>query len=159
MAAGVDRYGKEDDNMKILNIRQATQSDTAVLAQHDNHIPTTVLSEKIARGEMIVAYENNNFVGWLRYGLFWDSIPFMNMLCLLPKYQRQGLGRQIVQFWEAQMKAQGHKHVLTSTLQEEQAQHFYTTLGYKSVGGFFPPDDSYELIFSKTLEEKCNPNS
>jgi len=140
--------------MTKLIIRPAITTDLTILANHDKDIPIALLTEKIARGEIIVAYENSNFVGWLRHGLFWDIIPFMNMLSLLPEYQRQGIGRRIVFFWESQMKAQGHKHVMTSTLQEEHAQHFYTALGYKAAGGFFPPGDTYELIFTKSLEDQ-----
>lgn len=41
--------------------------------------------------------------------------------------------------------------MLTSTAACEDAQHFYYSLGYETVGGFFPPEESYELILKKHL--------
>jgi len=34
----------------------------------------------VQRGRILIAEDNGNPIGWLRWGLFWDEIPFMNML-------------------------------------------------------------------------------
>ena len=73
-------------------------------------------------------------MGWLRYNLFWDNTPFMNMLFLLDNYRGKGYGKQLVNTWKCNMKAIGYDIVRTSTLSNEQAQHFYRKLGYKDAG-------------------------
>jgi len=139
-----------------ITVQLATLADLTNIVLHDTHISKAALSDKIARNEIYVAYNGNIFIGWLRYGMFWDIIPFMNMLEILPPYQGKGYGRQLVEFWHVEMKAQGHKQVMTSTQQNENAQHFYNKLGYVGVGGFvqsFEPlnSDSYEIILLKRL--------
>ena len=145
------------DDMDTIQMRVANQNDTHIVSEYDRHVPTNVISDKIARSEIYVAYDDDNFVGWLRFGLFWDIIPFMYLLEILPEYRGVGIGRQLVQFWEEQMQKQGHTQLLTSTQQNEHAQHFYTALGYIAVGGFVQncgalTDESFEIILAKELK-------
>ena len=142
-----------------LMIRAANIGDLTAITQHDTHMPVNLIAEKISRKEIYVVYEGENFAGWLRYGYFWDIVPFMNMLELLPEYRGNGIGRLLVEFWETEMKTQGHTQVMTSTQQNEHAQHFYIALGYVAVGGFVQSldaitEDSYEVIFVKKLCDK-----
>ena len=44
----------------------------------------------------MVAAEGRN-LGWLRWNLFWDEIPFMNMLYVLEHSRGVGLGRALVE--------------------------------------------------------------
>lgn len=80
----------------------------------------------------------DSIAGWLRYGLFWDNTPFMNMLYLLEEYRGKGLGSALVSHWERELLARGFSTVMTSTASDEYAQHFYHKLGYRAVGGFTP---------------------
>ena len=137
-------------------IRLAEERDLPAIAEHVTHIPEHIIREKITRGEIYVVHESDKFIGWLSYSLFWDIVPFMNMLEILPGHRGRGTGRRLVQFWENEMKTKGHKQVMTSTQQNEQAQHFYGNLGYVCVGGFVQTlgvvtDESYEILFTKEL--------
>ena len=40
---------------------------------------------------------------------------------------------------------------MTSSQQDEYAQHFYVKLGYRAVGSFMLEGDSLEIIFEKRL--------
>lgn len=100
---------------------------------------------------VLVMLDGDNFAGWLRWGLFWDEHPFMNLLYLLEPYRGKGLGRQLVSDWERRMKAEGHGVVMTSTQANECAQFFYRRLGYEDVGAFALPGDPLELILQKAL--------
>jgi GNAT superfamily N-acetyltransferase len=139
--------------MDNVVIKLAAASDIAILAEHDKHISLDVLSRKVMNEEMYIAYEGTTFIGWLRYNLFWDNMPFMNMLYILAEYRGIGIGKRLVQFWERNMKSQGHKTLMTSTQQNETAQHFYEHLGYRAVGGFMQPNNEYEIVFMKKLGE------
>jgi GNAT superfamily N-acetyltransferase len=132
-------------------VEYATEGDLPFLERSDRYVPGPVLRDKIARREVLVARREGAAVGWLRFGLFWDTIPFMNMLFLLEPHRGQGIGRQLVGFWEDEMRRLGHRWVLTSTQANEDAQHFYRKLGYADAGGFLPPDGPLELILSKSL--------
>jgi ribosomal protein S18 acetylase RimI-like enzyme len=136
---------------KNITIRTANESEIAALSEHDKHIPADMLSQKVTSGEIYVAYDGDTFVGWLRYGLFWDNVPFMNMLYVLDGCRGAGIGRRLTQFWEEQMRLKGYATLMTSTQQNETAQHFYTHLCYRSIGGFMQSSGEYEIIFLKEI--------
>lgn len=135
----------------MMTIRTATQQDYPYLVAHDHHISTQILQRKIAAGEMFIAKAPAAFVGWLRYGFFWDSIPMMNMLFVEESYRGQGIGRQLVEHWEREMAAAGYKQVMTSTLSSESAQHFYRKLGYRDAGALLLPGEALEIVLLKAL--------
>ncbi|MCL2109167.1 MAG: GNAT family N-acetyltransferase [Oscillospiraceae bacterium] len=134
-----------------LTIRIAETLDFDVIHKHEKWLDKATLSKKITDGKVYVVYSGDEFVGWLRYGLFWDNIPFMNMLNLLESHQRKGIGRKLVEFWEAEMCKKGYKLVLTSAPSNEHAQHFYTKLGYKAIGSFSLKNDPLEIMFQKII--------
>lgn len=134
-----------------MTIRHANLRDTDVILLYDKHISKEELINSINLNRVYIAVENKQFCGWLRYNLFWDNTPFMNMLYLLEGFRGKGYGQQLVEHWENDMKNLGYNHVLTSTQSDEMAQHFYTRLGYKTIGGFLPAQDPFEIIMSKSL--------
>ena len=113
-----------------MEIRTAEKKDVEILLQSDRHIEKTELESVIVRGRVMLAEEKERFVGWLRCGLFWDNTPFMNLLFLREEYRRCGFGKEMVLYGEEQMRAAGYDMVMTSTLSDEPAQHFYRRLGY-----------------------------
>jgi len=140
----------------MLIFKIASQRDFEIIAKRDKHISREILKDKIDRVEVYVTHEDEKFAGWIRYGLFWDNTPFMNMLHLLPEHRGKGIGRKFVQYWEQEMKVKGYKKVLTSTQQNEHAQHFYLALGYIAIGGFIQTsgalaEDSFEIMLAKEL--------
>lgn len=134
-----------------MQIRIATTEDLWVLAKHEKHISKRDLENCLLQSRVYIAEDNNELVGWLRYNLFWDSIPFMNMLYLLDGNREKGIGTKLVEYWEAEMKRFGYKAVMASTASDEYAQHFYHKLGYATIGGFLLNQDPYEIILSKEL--------
>lgn len=134
-----------------MEIRWASKQDYAWLKQHDRHIKQHILENCIADKRLLVA-EEEALIGWLRYSLFWDAIPFMNMLFLLPPFQGKGYGTMLVRQWEQEMHQQGYKTVMTSTQANETAQHFYRKLGYIDIGSFMPPGEPLELLLQKELK-------
>lgn len=67
----------ESEKMKI---RYAEEADINLLTEHDQHISKEELGNSIRLRRVYIAEENGSFVGWMRYNLFWDNTPFMNLL-------------------------------------------------------------------------------
>ena len=134
-----------------MTILTATETHIPALLQFDRHICETELRSLVSLGRILIAEEDGDFRGWLRWNLFWDNTPFMNLLFVLEPHRGAGLGRDLTAYWEQSMKAQGYETVMTSTASDEYAQHFYRKLGYETVGGFTPFGDPYELILAKRL--------
>lgn len=134
-----------------MHIRLACENDLDFLTAHDHHVSPAVLSELIRQNQVFLALENDAPIGWLRWNLFWDNTPFMNLLYLLDGYRRKGYGRALVEHWEWWMREQRFPRVLTSTQSDEEAQHFYRKLGYRECGALLLPGDPLEIIFAKEL--------
>lgn len=135
-----------------LKIRLAEECDFEILSRNDKHVSAEMLKKKISDKNILIAEKNGEFAGWLRYNLFWDEMPFMNMLFVIEKFRGTGIGRELVRNWEKMMSEQGYKFLLTSTQANEYSQHFYRKLGYSDLGGFFPFGEEYEIILGKRLQ-------
>ncbi|MDE6408525.1 MAG: GNAT family N-acetyltransferase [Anaeroplasmataceae bacterium] len=133
----------------MSSIRLAVQKDLDFLSEYDKHIDYTTLKDSIENKRIYICELDNKSIGWLRYNLFWDNTPFLNMLYVLEEYRKQGFGALLLEHWEKQMKIQGYKTIMTSTLVHEDAIHFYLKYGYQVVGGFHPSEDEYEVILKK----------
>lgn len=132
-------------------IRYAQNDDLEVLMKYDTHIAGRELENSISSRRVPVSFENGALVGWLRFNLFWDSIPFMNMLYVLPEHRGKGHGSALVDFWEKEMLESGYKMLLTSTLSNEQAQFFYRKKGYTDCGSMLLPHEPLEIIMLKAF--------
>ena len=128
----------------------ATENDFDWLSRNDLHLLPSTLHKKIANAEIYIARDLVP-LAWLRFGLFWDNLPFMNMLYVLEAHRRLGVGTALTLYWEQEMRKAGHACVLTSTLANEDAQHFYRKNGYVDIGSFVLLGEASELILRKTL--------
>ena len=132
-------------------IRYANIKDLDILKKYDKHISNEELANSINLNRILVVYEDDEFIGWLRYNLFWDNIPFMNMLYFIEGERRKGYGRKLVEFWEKEMTSKGYKFVLTSTQSNEEAQFFYRKIGYIDSGSLLLPNEPLEIILYKNI--------
>ena len=134
-----------------MTISIGTEEHISLLLHYDRHISETELQHLINRGHVLIAEDDGNFCGWLRWNLFWDNTPFMNLLFVLEPCRGTGIGKELTLHWERNMKALGYETVMTSTQSDEYAQHFYRKLGYETIGGFTPFGEAYELILAKRV--------
>lgn len=135
-------------------IRYAEETDIPILSEHDKHISKEELGNSVRLKRVLVLFVGEEFVGWLRYNLFWDNTPFMNMLYILDNLRGKGYGKELVTFWENEMRQKGYDRVLTSTLSNEQAQIFYRKLGYTDIGSLLLPNEPLEIIFLKNIHSE-----
>lgn len=140
----------EDKNLKII---KAEKNNADIILKWDKHISKQELQNLIQLNRVYIAEQDNQFIGLLRYNLFWDNTPFMNMLYIPEEFRGKGYGKSLVEFWETEMKNSGYDIVMTSTASNEYSQHFYNKLGYKTIGGFILASDPYEIMLSKNLRQ------
>ena len=135
------------------DVRLAGPGDLDFLSTRDHHVSADELAAVVGRGRvlMLVDQDLSEPLGWLRWGLFWDSVPFMNLLHVVEAHRGRGLGRLLVEQWEARCGGAGYRLVLTSTLSDELAQHFYRHLGYHDAGALELPGEAPEILFRKHL--------
>lgn len=145
-------------------IELAQGKDKQKIAKLDCHISSLLLGECIRNGQVYVLKDDSiknggqnhrlkdPVVGVLRYSLFWQTVPFLDLLYIDEAYRNRGFGTKMMRKWEETMSTIGYKYVLTSTQSDENAWKFYEKLGYHKVGGFFPPEqEAEEWIYLKQL--------
>lgn len=130
--------------------KYAEDTEYNYLLKMDIHISSDMLRNKIINREIILAYEDDIVVEYLRFNYFWDEIPFINMLYIESEYRNKKIGTNLVKFWEKEMIKEKYNKVMTSSLSNENAQHFYRNLGYKDVGSLLL-EEALEIIFIKKL--------
>ncbi len=133
------------------DIGYAGPEDMEFLAGHINKIGRDALAEEVARGRVLVARRQGRAVGLLHMGEFWDDLPLMKLLVVESSCRGQGVGSQLVEYWQGEMAGRGHRRVMTSTMSSETAQHFYRKLGYLDAGGLLLPGEPLELLLIKDL--------
>ena len=97
-----------------MDIRTAVPADLDGIRRYDRHIPVTRLEDCIRRGLVDVLEENGRIVGMLRWNLFWQSLPFLDLIFLDDALRGQGWGTKMMSRWESNMAALGFDHVLLS---------------------------------------------
>ncbi len=133
-----------------LNIQYLELKDKNIFKE-DKHISSAMLEQKIKNKEIIVVKKEDRIIAWLRWGYFWDNIPFVNLLYAQKSFRNQGIGKQILDFWENEMRKKDYKLIMTSSLSNEEAQFFYKKLGYQECGSLIMPKEPLEILFLKEL--------
>ena len=127
-----------------MEIRCVELQDKAGWYLLDRHLPEAGFDEKVRNKQGYVLLDGDKIAGVLRYNLFWDNTPFCTLLYIDEKNRGRGLGKNLMEHWESDMKSQGYGMLMTSTQVDEEAQHFYRKLGYKDCGGFVVDVPGYE---------------
>lgn len=141
---------------KETRIRYATAADEGFWFSLDRHLSREEYDRKVRDHMGYILVLGDRPIAILRYSLFWDSIPFCTLLYVTEKEQRKGYGRMLMDYWERDMKRKGFDLTMTSTQEDEEAQHFYRAIGYRDCGELEMPFPGYEqpkeLIMGKALD-------
>ena len=133
-----------------MEIRLAAAKDKQNILKYDCHIPHNKLGKCIQNGLVYVLCDGDKIVGVLRYNLFWQTIPFLDLIFIDEAYRSQGWGRKMMAAWEETMKRMGYPYGMLSTQEDETAQFFYEKIGYRRIGFFLPPEqESDEIMYLK----------
>ena len=136
-----------------MEIRTAVPADLAGISHYDRHISPARLEDCVRRGLVHVLVSDERIVGVLRWNLFWQSLPFLDLIFLDEAFRGLGWGTKMMAHWENAMACQGFTADLLSTQEDETAKFFYEKLGYTLCGSFLPPDqDVQELLYRKELK-------
>lgn len=98
---------------------------------------------------------NGKEAGIIEYKDFWQGMPYLSLIKILPEYRGQGAGTQAVNTLADELKKSGCVALITSTRADEHGQHFYRKLGFKESGCLIlentPLSQPTELFFIKIL--------
>lgn len=139
----------------MITIKHVQNQHKAFWFRLDKHLPEAEFEKKVRDRQGYVLFDGETPVGLFRYNLFWDMVPFCNLIFIDLAHRRKGYGRRLMEFWEAEMKTLGYDMVMVSTQADESAQHFYRKLDYQDAGGLLTNvpghEQPMELFFVKAI--------
>ncbi len=85
-------------------------------------------------------------MGFLKFYVLWEMLPFIEVLLVREDRRRRGIGRDAVRSWEREMAERSFRRAITSTQADETAQEFWRRIGYRDCGSFNLPGWPAELF-------------
>lgn len=105
------------------------------LSAQDRHVPEPWVRRCLKHGEYIIAEQDGEPVGFLRFSWFWGSIPFMDLIMVLANRQRSGVGTALFRHWETAMRDAGATLLMTSSQSDEaEPQAWHHRNGFRDAG-------------------------
>ena len=137
-----------------MDVRYGQPGDLDWLRANDRHVDAAWIARSLRYGEYLLAIGEHGTEGFLRFSQFWGSIPYMELIWVLPDYRRRGVGSALVGFWEEAMRKQGAKLLMTSSVKDElEAQAWHRRMGFRECGELTltPHQGIPEVFFIKDL--------
>jgi ribosomal protein S18 acetylase RimI-like enzyme len=116
-------------------VRFAVPEDLAWCATRDHHIPPEIIVRKIKLSEILVAEMEGESVGYLRLEYLWSVVPYIALIGVVEQHRRQGVGRAMLDFLEAHLRAVGHSVLMSSSqVNEPEPQAWHRHMGFEECG-------------------------
>jgi GNAT superfamily N-acetyltransferase len=137
-----------------VRVRLGIESDLTWLSAVDSHVPSAWIQRCINHDEYLIAEVADAPVGFIRFSRFWGTIPFMDLIWVAPDHRSKGVGTRLVEKWEATMRRQGAKVLMTSSMVDEpEPQAWHQRNGFQPSGAltFGSAQATPEVFFVKSL--------
>ncbi|MBX4959822.1 GNAT family N-acetyltransferase [Rhizobium lentis] len=138
----------------MVEVASASQADIDWLAREDASAGKAWVLRCVALGEYLIAKEGGEIVGFLRFSRFWGRVPYMEMIRVLPGYRRSGVGTALFFAWEAAMRGEGARLLMTSSeCDESRPQDWHRRNGFTETGAVELPglQSVPEVFFIKRI--------
>ncbi len=148
-----------------FNFDTATENDLKQIDEIDNRPEEHAKMLKLQKedvGKLIVARHGDKIAGYVFIYYYHQSAhfsevqaPFLEDLMVHPDFRQKGLGKELLQKCEEEIKKQGGKELTFAVLaSNQQAIDFYTKNGYEKIPemDFKTPKEDLGHYFKKELE-------
>ena len=140
---------------RMFAMTYATIDDKPHFCNEWENLPESEFELKIRDKRCYVIRFEDKPIGYMRYNLIFDFIPFLTCFYIDDSYKGKGFGTKAMMNWEDEMRSLGFKMIMVSTQVNEDGQHFYRKLGYKDMGAIvmdIPPyEQPLEMFLGKAL--------
>ena len=104
------------------------------------------------RKQLIVVTDDKKPIAFLWFCYMFGHKPFINFIRVLPKYQSQGVGRQMFDFFENEMKKLGKDMIFSSSKESNDGSRaFHKKLGFQECGVWSLKNEWTEVFFLKKI--------
>lgn len=149
-----------------IHIRFAIPEEFKLVRQldpHSKYIDPEKIKLKLAGNEIIIALDNEEPVGLIKFSYFWATRPYMDLIWLKEKYRGKGIGNKLLSFLENYLIQQGYSFLMSSSEKNEMApQKWHKNQGFIPCGELtslnLPMDNTPEVFFYKKLTDSTKEN-
>ncbi|GAA1101555.1 hypothetical protein GCM10009581_38080 [Tsukamurella strandjordii] len=127
-------------------VRAASTEDLPFLVENDQIARRSVLVEAIAAGRVIVAVYDDRPIGWLRWSVFRDVYPFIDVVEVLGPFRRRGIGRLLMEAWTAEPARARCAGVMACADPESTGYRFLWALGWQDCGALVLPTPAVTIL-------------
>lgn len=136
-----------------IKIRFAKKSDLEFL-NSNVYISGEILLRKIELQEIIITEKNGVQAGFLQLEYLWSLVPYIALIKVLPEYQRQGIGKKMLEFTESFLREKKYKKLYSSSqANEPNPQEWHRHVGFEECGIITGINEEIgEIFFCKNLQ-------
>ena len=90
-------------------IRMARESDFRFLRGFSGDPPDEQLAKQIQDGRLRIVESEAGQLGFIKFYVLWEILPFMEVIIIREELRRRGFGRQAVRAWDGELLAGGFR--------------------------------------------------
>ncbi len=132
-------------------IRAARESDFTFLRGFSTDPTDRQLEAQIQDGRLRIIESTEGQVGFIKFYVLWEILPFIEVIIVREECRRCGIGRRAVRGWEMEMAARSLSRAIVSTQANETAQEFWRRIGYRDCGSLALPGRPLELFMYRDI--------
>lgn len=116
-------------------VRWASSSDIATLRTFDEWPSEQAWKNRIEENCVNILIDTNEIIGFSRWTYLWTTVPFLEMIKILPKFQGQNGSKKLLSHLCGHLKQNNHIALLSSSQTDEpKAQAWHIHQGFQSNG-------------------------
>jgi ribosomal protein S18 acetylase RimI-like enzyme len=132
-------------------LRAAQESDFTFLRDFTKGPGDERLHAQIRDGRLLIIESQQVPLGFIKFYVLWEHLPFMEVILIREDYRGCGIGRSAVREWEERMADRSYKLTIVSTQADETAKHFWHRIGYQDCGSLALPGRPLELFMYRDI--------
>ena len=129
-------------------IRDAREADFDFLRGFSPGPTDERLLAQIRDGRLRIIELTEGPVGFIKFYVLWEILPFMEVIIIREDSRGRGIGRQAVRAWEEEMARRAFPRTVVST---QTAQGFWRRVGYRECGSLRLPNWEVELFMYRDI--------
>jgi ribosomal protein S18 acetylase RimI-like enzyme len=125
---------------------------------HSKYINPELIKRKIRGKEILIAKDNDNIIGLLRFNYIWSTRPYIEYIYVKKEKRGLGIGKQLLKFLEEYLIDNKYAYLFSSTEEQDKAAiEWHKRNGFKEMGKLtdlnLPHDTTAEIFFSKKISD------
>jgi GNAT superfamily N-acetyltransferase len=132
-------------------LRAATDADLDFLRGFPDGPGDARLRAQVRDGRLRIIEPGGTPVGFIKFSVLWETLPFIEVLALREDCRGRGLGRAAVRGWEREMAGRSLTRALVSTQAGGAAHGFWRRIGYADCGSLDLPGRPAEQFMFRDI--------